>query len=185
MKSVKMKNCKYCGHEVAANAMACPKCGATLKKKHGFLTGLLVVLGLIVAIIVVMFMNGTISKIPEEETSATIITNSGETVEMSRSELQKIYESNEAAFEKEYHGAKVSFVFTVESVETEIYFGNTASGNCFDRINCDGPLWNVLLLHDSFSNLDELEVGDKLYVESQIVAGADYVFSADTVLVEH
>ena len=184
MKSPKMKNCKFCGHEVAENAMACPKCGATLKKKHGCLTGILVMLGVCVAIIAILFMNGTIRRVDKNDITATIITNSGETVKMTRSELEEIYESNEAKFEKEYHGAKISYEFTVRSIETGIYFGSDTSGNCFDRINCKESLWNVLVLHDSFSNLDELEVGDRLYVESRIVAGADYVLSTDTVLLK-
>ena len=77
MKAPKMKTCKFCGHEVAANAMACPKCGATLKKKHGCLTTILAIFGLCVAIIAVMFMNGTIEKVSKEDITATIITNSG------------------------------------------------------------------------------------------------------------
>ena len=178
-----MKSCKFCGHEVASNAMTCPKCGATLKKKHGCLLSILAMLGVFVLIIISMFATGAISKVSEEDITATVITNSGETVKMTRNDLKKIYESNRALYDKEYHGAKISFEFTVSKVETNIYFGNTTSGTAYDRIKCKEALWNVLLIHDSVTNLHELEVGDRVYVESQIY-GTDQVLSNNTTLVK-
>lgn len=177
-----MKKCKYCNHDVADNAKVCPNCGGTLKKSHGCLTSILVVLGIIVLIIIGMFATGKITKVSREDRVVTVVTNSGETVEMTRDELEDIYESNSALFNKEYHGAKVSYEFTVESVETNVYFGDTATGTAYDRINCKESYWSVLLIHDSFTNLHELAVGDTIYVESQLNGNGDFVFSQNTYL---
>lgn len=184
MNDKNMKQCKYCGQTIAKNAKTCLQCGGTLKKSHGCLTSILVVLGIIVLIIVGMFVTGKITKVSEEDLKVTVITNSGEEIETTRKELEEIYASNQALFNKEYHGAKVSYIITVSSVETNIYFGNNTNGTCYDRINSKNSMWNVLLLHDAFANLDEIEVGDRIYVESQLQGGQDYVFSVDTTLIK-
>lgn len=184
MKKTQMKECKFCGSEVASNARSCPKCGATLKKSHGCLTSILIFLGIIVLIIVGMFATGKIKRVSREDRLVTVVTNSGETVEMTKDELEEIYNSNEALFNKEYHRAKVSYEFTVDKVETNIYLGSTATGTAYDRIKCKESYWNVLLIHDSFTNLHELKVGDTIYVESQLQGNSDDVFSKDTVLIK-
>lgn len=184
MNGTKMKQCKYCGQTVAKNAKTCPQCGATLKKSHGCLTSILVILGVFILIIIGMFATGKITKLSEEDRIVTVVTNSGKQVEMTRNELEEIHDSNEALFDKEYQGAKVSYEFTVSSVKTNFYFGSEAKGTCYDEIMSQSSLWNVLLLHDSITNLDEIKVGDRIYVESQLCGGADYVFSADTILIK-
>jgi predicted amidophosphoribosyltransferase len=47
-----LKTCRDCGNEVSSAADTCPHCGRPLKRASQFLIGLLLSVGLIVAVIV-------------------------------------------------------------------------------------------------------------------------------------
>lgn len=180
MSDKNMNQCKYCGHTVAKGAKTCPQCGGKLKKNRGLIV-ILVVLGIIGLIVVGMFATGNARIVPEEERKVTVITNSGEEIETTFEEIEEIYAENEALYEKEYMGAKVSYVLTVVKVETGIYIGIGTNSPCFDVIYANAHAKDVYLYQGTFSNLDEIKEGDKIHVESQLQDGVR-VYSMDTVL---
>ena len=62
--------------------------------------------------------DGTTSAPTEDETlKATIVTNEGETVEMTAEELMEICDSNEARFNKLYQYAEIEFTGTVDYIK--------------------------------------------------------------------
>lgn len=180
MSGKNMNQCKYCGQTVAKSAKTCPNCGGKLKMSRG-LKAILVVLGIIGLIVVGMFATGNARIVPEEEQKVTVITNSGEEIETTFKEIEEIYAENEALYEKEYMGAKVSYVLTVVKVETGIYIGIGTNSPCFDVIYANAHAKDVYLYQDTFSNLDKIKEGDKIHVESQLQDGVR-VYSTDTVL---
>lgn len=105
-----------------------------------------------------------------KESPATIIDNQGNTVEMTHDELFQVYKENELKFEKLYGAAKITFVGTVESINTEIRAAATGPlrNICWDEIEFEEG-WTVLVHHGSYDDiLMELGAGSKLQVESQI-----------------
>ena len=123
---------------------------------------------LIVLIISVLFV-ACGQSVQEKKATASITDNEGNTVELSAEEVQEIYDGNEAKFEKLYQGADISFIGTVESVDSG--FRNSGSDILLDSIIFEEG-WQVSLLHGSHEDLlIELSPGDMLEVHTQIYSG--------------
>ena len=97
---------------------------------------------------------------------ATIVDKEGKTVEMTSKELKKIYDQNEAKFDKYYKVASITLVGTVKSVETN--FREIGSSTTLDAIVLEEG-WEVNLPAGYYEDtLIELSAGDLIYVDTNI-----------------
>ena len=96
---------------------------------------------------------------------ATITLEDGSTEELTCEELENIYDTNQAKFEK-YKGAPITFVGTVKSVDT--YFRQSGSSIILDSIEFEEG-WTVYLAYGSYNSiLEKLDEGTKVKVKSNI-----------------
>ena len=118
----------------------------------------------------------------EDSTSnlaATIVTNEGETVEMTAQELMDVYDGNEAAFEKKYNGAKITFTGTVKKIETNTSYSTSESAV---HANSGGDTiafeegWTLIISERSTYPIElaDLNVGDKLVITTGIETARSY-----------
>ena len=137
-----------------------------LKKSAKFVLKVLVVVVIVAAILMLVLVKGCGAELNTHNVPAKIVDNEGNHVEMTAKELEALQDENEAKFEKYYVGAKISFTGTVEEIKTN--FTWNGSSIIFDAIYFEEG-WYVFVLHGSENDLlGELEVGDKVEVESQI-----------------
>ncbi|MBR4289952.1 MAG: hypothetical protein IKT52_04845 [Oscillospiraceae bacterium] len=104
---------------------------------------------------------------------ATVITNEGETVEVSAQDLFNEYDANEARFAKIYGGATIEFVGTVKyiKIETNVYNGESVSAKQNKIVFEEG--WCLILGADStLYDLADYYPGQKLKVTTGIVSPA-------------
>ncbi len=104
--------------------------------------------------------------------AATIVTNEGETVEMTATELIDVYDSNEAKFEKTYTGAEITFTGTVKSVNTKCSVCATAgkvSANQNKIVFEEG--WCLIIGSENYNAIDlaDIEKGETITVTTGIV----------------
>ena len=99
-------------------------------------------------------------------TSATITDNDGNTVQMTAKELQKVYDENEARFDKLYQDAEITLTGTVESIKSNFMY--TGSSTRYDSITLEDG-WQVDIAHGSHDDvLLELGAGSTITVTSEI-----------------
>ena len=178
MKKNEMKICKFCGTEIAPNAKACPKCGGVIKKPHGCLVSLLVIVAVIVmAIIVISFGLKSAIKNSPQNSVAKVVTKSGNTVEISSKDMKKLYDTNKAKYDKEYYGAVIEFVGTIKQIDTN----KSWNGDIYADYIVFEEGWELRMLHGAYSDLSTLNVGDKLKVISRVWNDNSYYWGNFTV----
>lgn len=103
----------------------------------------------------------------KSQNKAEIITNSGNSENLTYSDLMKIYQENEDKFEKEYIGADVEVTGTINQIKNAAI---TGYGNCMagskQIVLEDG--WVVAFDKDAGVDLSNLNKGDKIKVNSKI-----------------
>lgn len=107
----------------------------------------------------------------EEASAATIITNEGDTVTMTASELMEAYDSNEASFEKLYKYAEIQFTGTIKQIKVDtsviVESGRVKSGQ--QKIVFEEGWCLALSDNNPKYDLADLNAGDVVHVTSSIV----------------
>lgn len=111
--------------------------------------------------------------------TATIVTNQGDTENITAEELMAICDGNEASFEKKYMGAEISFIGTVSKIktDTDFYTGDGIGANQNASVIYFEEGWAVAVCTQNNQNvvdLADVNVGDKLEVKSAICGARDY-----------
>lgn len=104
---------------------------------------------------------------------ATVITNEGETVEVSAQDLFNEYDANEARFLKLYGGASIEFVGTVKNikVETDVYTGESITTKQSKIVFEEG--WSLIIGSENTTyDLANYYPGQKLKVSTGIISAA-------------
>ena len=109
---------------------------------------------------------------PEDDSSAaTIVTNEGETVTMTASDLIEAYDSNEASFEKLYKYAEIQFTGTIKQIKVDtkviVESGKVRTGQ--QKIVFEEGWCLALSDNNSKYDLADFNAGDVVNVTSSIV----------------
>lgn len=106
-------------------------------------------------------------------TKATIVTNEGNTVEMSAEDLFKEFDGNEARFNKLYRGATITFTGTVKYIkaDTAVYSGNSVRPDQNKIVFEDGWCLIIGYKNDTY-DLADYYPGQKLEVTTGIISPA-------------
>ena len=128
---------------------------------------------LIVLLLIVLLLNGKNSMNSDNSkntskkintSKATIVNKQGEIEELSAKELKKIYDENQANFKKNYAGAYIVFIGTVERVRNGfIENGSTITLDCIEFK--EGFNFN---LNSNEYDLSNISSGDKIIVLANI-----------------
>lgn len=131
----------------------------------------------LLAIILAVLMLLSLCACGGKVVTATIVTNDGETVQKTRSELSKEYEENRARYIEKYDGASITFVGTVESVSQ---YYDPSYNRSIQEIDFDDG-FELKLLDGSFDDIIiDLSKGDKLKVTTNMhLAGLTVVYLYD------
>ena len=105
--------------------------------------------------------------------TATVITNEGETVNVSAQDLFDEYDANEARFAKVYAGATIEFIGTVKyiKIKTNVYTGESITTRQNKIVFEEG--WCLILgANSTLYDLADYYPGQKLKVTTGIVSPA-------------
>lgn len=110
----------------------------------------------------------------EDTSKATIVTNEGETVELSAQDLFDEYDANEARFAKVYRGATIEFVGTVDYIKFETAVpsdANRVTSNQNKIVFEEG--WCLILGDENTTyDLADYDPGQKLKISTGILGAA-------------
>ena len=109
----------------------------------------------------------------EDTSKATIVTNEGETVELSAQDLFDEYDANEARFAKVYQGASIEFVGTVDYIKVKTYVcdGDGATTDQNKIVFKEG--WCLVLgCENTTYDLADYYPGQKLKISTGILSAA-------------
>ena len=107
-------------------------------------------------------------------TKATIVTNEGNTVEMSAEDLFKEFDGNEARFNKLYRDAKITFTGTVKSirVDTLVLNGKGGATGHENKIVFEEGWCLIICSKNTAFDLADYYPGQKLKVTTGILTAA-------------
>ena len=108
-----------------------------------------------------------------KNSTATVITNGGDTVEVSAQDLFDEYDFNEVRFAKKYSGATIEFIGTVDYIktDTDVYTGESVNTEQNKIVFKEG--WCLILGAENTSyDLADYYPGQKLKVSTGIVSAA-------------
>ena len=111
----------------------------------------------------------------EDSSKATIVTNEGETVELSAQDLFDEFDANEARFAKVYQGAAIEFVGTVDYIklETNVFTGEYTGGGVASKQNkivFEEGWCLILFAGNTTYDLADYYPGQKLKVSTGILS---------------
>lgn len=140
-------------------------------KKTFIMIGVIIII--VVGLLCAFMLNGKnntndeiINKISKkiDTSKATIVNNQGEVEELSSKELKKIYDENQANFKKNYAGAYIVFIGTVEKVRNGFMEnGSTITLDCIEfKEGFD------FYLNSNEYDLSNISSGDKIIVLANI-----------------
>jgi len=98
--------CNGCGQEVSPDAKACPKCGAPVKKKTGFLKwfgyGIICIIALRACAAIVSSSGNSPSSSPSPSPASASATSKPADQSIDAGDVIKLYEENKVAFQDKY-----------------------------------------------------------------------------------
>lgn len=134
-----------------------------------------VILALVMCLSLCACQGNTEDKKSDAETNyhqkATIVTNEGETVELSAQDLFDEYDANEARFTKLYTGATIEFIGTVKSIKIATYvpYGNGKGSTNGQKIVFEEGWCLILSDENTTYDLADYSPGEKLRVSTGII----------------
>ena len=130
----------------------------------------------IISILLVLTIMATLSAcLPStKEEPATVTDNYGNTAQYTSYQIRSVYNENEAKFEDQFVGAKITLTDTIYSIETtEKYFVGGIGDVGFYKITLKRS-WEVLLVSSEHPEVIDLKKGDKIQVISKIDSSNSY-----------